>query len=129
MTHSPAVGATVANNAAYDVRIDVSGDRGHYFTTIAFVRDDGVYSQPAMCGETDAGSGGGSGGLGFGQTHEVRKTIDRLNFAIGRRVNLVVLFSSRGGCDVGPSAPTVDPSQADLGRRDVTLNWLVGGAD
>jgi hypothetical protein len=127
VTHSPAVGATVANGASYEVRVDDSGARGRYFATIAFVRDDGVYSRPFLCGETDAGSGGGSGGRGAGLTHDVRNPVDTLNFAVGRRVNLVVLFSSRGPCVIGLDAPAADPSQADLGRKDVTLNWLVGG--
>jgi hypothetical protein len=40
-----------------------------------------------------------------------------------------VLFSSRDlcGAGLGPNAPAVDPAQADLARKDVGLNWLVGG--
>jgi hypothetical protein len=127
VTHSPDVGATVANGAKYEVRVDyISG--GHFFDAVAFVRDDGVYSAPFFCGETGAGGGsGGAGGSGASATHDVR--IPMLGFAVGRRVNLVVLFGSRNLCGaaVGVGTAPVDPSQADLGRKDVTLNWLIGG--
>ena len=123
VTHSPPVGATLAIGASYEIRVDVSGDRGRYVTTTAFVRDDGIYSRPFQCGGTDAGSGGGSGAFGQGQTHFRG---DLLSFAAGRRVNLVLLFSSSGPCSVASDAPAVDPSRADLGRKDVALDWLVG---
>jgi len=125
VTHSPGVGATVANRTSYQIRVDEAGSKGHIFTTIAFVSEDGSYSRPFVCGETN--SSGGSGGHGAGLTHDVTNTIDPLNFAVGRRVNLVVLYSSRSSCSVLSGAPPVDPSQADLGRKDWTLNWLVGG--
>jgi hypothetical protein len=125
VTHSPAAGATVTNGASYEVRVEESGRTGLFFTTVAFVRDDGTYSGPFMCGET---SGGGSGFMTQRLTHDVRDAGDMLNFAVGRRVNLVVLVSSRSICPVvGFGAQAVDPSQADIGRTDASLNWLVGG--
>jgi len=124
VTHTPAAGATVANGTPWNIRVDDRGGKGYFATTLAFVRDDGVYSRPFLCGE--AGGSGQGGGLGFGITHDVRNSTDVLNFAIGRRVNLVVLASSRAACSVAIGGPAVDPSQADRGRTDFSLNWLVG---
>jgi hypothetical protein len=123
--YSPPAGSTLANGTKYDVRIEFNGNSGPFFSTVAFVRDDGVYSRSITCGET--GGGGDGGAFGFGYSY-FNGPNDPLFFAAGHRVNLAVLFSSQSMCTgFELNAPSVDPSRADLGRKDVAVNWLVGG--
>jgi hypothetical protein len=123
--YSPPAGSTLANGTRYEIRIEFDGNSGPFFNALAFVRDDGVYSRALTCGQT--GGGGEGGAFGVGLTYSNFPN-DPLYFAAGRRVNIVVLFSSQNLCtgfDV--NSPPVDPSRADLGRKDVPVNWLVGG--
>jgi hypothetical protein len=123
--YSPPAGATLSNGTRYDIRIEYSGNSGPFHSALAFVRDDGVYSRSLTCGAT--GGGGDGGAFGIGLTY-FNGPNDPLFFAAGRRVNIVVLFSSQNMCSgVDVNSPPVDPSRADLGRRDVAVNWLVGG--
>jgi hypothetical protein len=127
---SPAVGSTVANGVQYSITVHENGGNGTFFVGAAFVRDDGTYSRCVLASMSEGSSGGpSSGSTGGGWTHRVGDTNDALNFAVGHRVNLVVLVSSRSVCPgqvIGPGAPPIESAGGDLGRYDVTLNWLVG---
>jgi hypothetical protein len=122
--------------------------------TVAFVRDDGVFSPPVACG-----GGGSSGGAFAGQPLEVSGVLGPLptsggvrtdsqrfgnilyQFAKGRRVNAVLLLKrlpgpptgSAAGCvPLGTTVPgftnvtegTVFPENADQ-RVNLTLNWFI----
>jgi hypothetical protein len=121
--------------------------------SVAFVRDDGVYSPPFACG-----GGGSSGGAFAGDTVEVSGVIGPLpatgvrtdsqrfgnilyQFAKGHRVNAVLLLKrlpgppsgSQSGCEPiatsvpgfdNPTVGTVFPAVADQ-RVDMSLNWFI----
>lgn len=151
----PAASTTMTVGTPFKVSFAVQYAQDAFtFYTVAFVRDDGVYSPPLTCG-----GGGSSGGAFADQTVEVsgvlgpfsgsgsRTESQRIGnilyqFAKGRRVNALLLLKRLPEQPTGPStgcAPlgtaggdsyssvivgTVFPEQADQ-RVDMTLNWFI----
>lgn len=150
----PVSGTTLAKGASFKISftIDYAQDALTWYT-VAFVRDDGVYSPPVACG-----GGGSSGGAFAGQPVEVAGVLGPLptgggvrtdsqrwgnvlyQFAKGRRVTSAVLllkripsFPTTNSCEpLGTALPsfetvptgTVYPERADQ-RVDMPLNWTI----
>jgi hypothetical protein len=151
---NPAASTTLTKGTSFQVPFTVTFAQNSFtLYTVAFVRDDGVYSPPFAC--AGAGSSGGaivgpqavevSGVLGPLPTGGLRTESQRFGnilyqFAKGHRVNAVLLLkrlpdaNSMGpGCmPLGTAVPgfenvtegTVFPAVADS-RTDVTLNWFI----
>lgn len=138
----PAAGTTLARGVPFKLSFAVQYAQNAFtFYTVAFVRDDGVYSPPLTCG-----GGGSSGGAFADQTVDVSGIVGTdfngnilYQFARGRRVNAVLLLKRIPSDQTGPGcAPlgtfvpnpsnptqgTVYPAVADQ-RVDMTLNWFI----
>ena len=152
-TVEPVSGTLLAKGASFKISFAVEyAQDAITLYTVAFQRDDGVYSPPFACG-----GGGSSGGAFANQPVEVAGVLGPLptnvsvrtdsqrfgnmlyQFAKGRRVNALLLlkrvaaFPNTNGCDPlgtavpgfeNPTAGAVFPNQADQ-RVDMTLNWTI----
>ena len=149
----PVAGTVLAKGASFRISFTIEyAQDAMTMYTVAFLRDDGVYSPPFACG-----GGGSSGGAFAGQPVEVAGVLGPLptgggvrtdsqrfgnilyQFAKGRRVNALMLLKrvpalgTTPGCTpLGTAVPgfenvttgTVFPDQADQ-RVDITLNWTI----
>jgi hypothetical protein len=140
----PAAGTTMTVGTPFKISFTVEyAQEAFTLYTVAFVRDDGLYSPPLTCG-----GGGSSGGAFAGQPVDVSGVVGAdwkgnilYQFAKGHRVNAMLLLKrlpeqpngpasdcvpiGAGGRDPSkPTEGTVFPEQADQ-RVDMPLNWLI----
>lgn len=127
---SPAPGSQLRVGDSFQWTIETVGAKNvpafHY--VVALLRDDEVYSPILSCGQDPGGEGTGTEGIG-GRIPEgafgLQLAVILRTFGIGHRIKSLVVFVSRQSmCSDAPP----DPSKADMGRFDLTLDWLIGDA-
>jgi hypothetical protein len=128
VTFSPPAGSAIPNGTSLSFEITERGGKGNFYSGVALLRDDGVYSRCLVQSYTE-NTKGGEGGTGWNWTRNDADWNDPLNFAAGSRVNLVVLMSTQQNpCPgTGVGAPPIDHTRDDFGRTVAQTNWLVGG--
>jgi len=149
----PVTGTTLTRGTAFKLSFTVEYAQDAFtLYTVAFVRDDGLYSPPLTCG-----GGGSSGGAFADQPVEIAGVVGPLSggvltesarignvlyqFAKGHRVNAMLLLKRLPGPPTGPASDCVpigsggrDPSKPTEGtvfpenadqRVNMSLDWFV----